>query len=275
MKLIIFITALLYSNYCSAQFIRSPLSVGYIGIGTYSRNFTDAFSFTNNQAALSQVKEVMAGIYAERRFMLKELNLLSSVFALPFQNGAAGITAIISGSKNYSQSQIGLAYGRSLGETLSLGVQFNYNLIRIPGYGNTAAIGFEIGSIIRLTEKMQAGCHIYNLLGGKWDKEPGKKLAAIYTIGLGYDVSEKLFTSTQIEKEENQPVNVNVTMHYEFVKQFFVRGGIASESDNTFLGVGLKWQNLRMDFIATWHRHLGLTPALLIIFNLPQSKKSQ
>lgn len=59
MKILILIIGLFYTIGCPAQLIRSPASASYLSIGAYSKNFTDAFSFVNNQAALAKVKALL------------------------------------------------------------------------------------------------------------------------------------------------------------------------------------------------------------------------
>ena len=60
-----------------------------------------------------------------------------------------------------------------------------------------------------------------------------KKSLHQYTLrGVGYEASEKFFVSTQIEKEENQPVNVNAGMQYKFLPQIIARVGIATNTSN-------------------------------------------
>ena len=55
------------------------------------------------------------------------------------------------------RDRLGLAYGRKLGSKIDVGAQFNYNGIRIAEYGNAAALSFEIGVIMHLTDKLHTG----------------------------------------------------------------------------------------------------------------------
>jgi hypothetical protein len=91
------------------------------------------------------------------------------------------------GFSDYNESQIGLAYGRKLGSKVDVGVQFNYNAIRISSYGNSSAVNFEIGTVLHLTERLHAGVHVYNPAGGKFGKNQQEKLASVYTAGVGYE----------------------------------------------------------------------------------------
>ena len=255
----------------NGQTVRRPVAAVYAGLGSYSINHVDVFSFTNNQASLAQMKNASAGVYGERRFMLDELSLYQLAIALPTNSGNFGIKAGYFGFSDYNESQMGLAYARKLGSKVDIGVQFNYNGIQVSGYGNSSAINFEVGANFHLTDKLHAGVHTYNPVGGKYGKNSEEKLASIYTVGLGYEASDKFFVSTEIEKEENQPVNVNGGMQYKFLPQFMARAGIATNTSNIYAGVGLSLKTFRLDIVASYHPQLGVTHGLMLIYSF--SKK--
>jgi len=249
------------------QTVRRPVAAVYAGLGAYSINHIDVFSFTNNQASLAQMKNASAGVYGERRFMLDELSLYQLAIAVPTNSGNFGIKAGYFGFSDYNESQMGLAYARKLGSKMDVGVQFNYNGIQVSGYGNSSAINFEIGMIFHLTDKLNAGIHAYNPVGGKYGKNSEEKLASIYTVGLGYEASDKFFVSAEIEKEENQPVNINAGMQYKFLPQLMARAGIATNTSNVYAGVGLFLKTFRLDVVASYHPQLGITPGLMLVYN--------
>ena len=199
--------------------------------------------------------------------MLDELSLYQLAIAVPTKSGNFGVKAGYFGFSEYNESQIGLAYGRKLGTKLDVGVQFNYNGVQVSGYGNASAVNFEIGTILHLTDKLNAGVHAYNPVGGKFGKNAEEKLASVYTIGLGYEASDKFFVGAEIEKEENQPVNVNAGMQYRFLTQLMARAGIATNTSNVYAGVGLFLKTFRVDVVASYHPQLGITPGLLLIYN--------
>jgi len=166
---------------------------------------------------------------------------------------------------------MGLAYGRKLGSKVGIGVQFNYNAIQISSYGNSSAINFEIGTVLHLTDKLHTGVHVYNPVGGKFGKDQEEKLASIFTAGLGYDASEIFFVGAEIEKEENQPVNVNAGLQYKFLPQLLARIGIATNTANIYAGLGLGLRSFRLDVVAGYHPQLGVTPGLLLLYNFSKN----
>jgi hypothetical protein len=256
-----------FNSFINGQTVRRPVAALYTGLGAYSINHVDVFSFINNQASLAQMKNASAGVYGERRFLLDELSLYQLAVAVPTNSGNFGVKAGYFGFSDYNESQMGLAYARKLGTKLDVGVQFNYNAISISSYGNSSAINFEIGTVLHLTDKLHAGVHAYNPVGGKFGKNQEEKLASVYTAGLGYEASEKFFVSTEIEKEEDQSVNVNAGMQYKFLPQLMARVGIATNTSNVYAGVGLFLKSFRLDIVAGYHPQLGVTPGLLLIYD--------
>ena len=256
-----------------AQTLRRPVAAAYTGLGAYSLNHADVFSFTSNQASLAQLKNISAGVYGERRFLLSELNSYTAVIGLPTHSGNFGLKAGYSGFSDYNETQLGIAYGRKLGNKVDIGAQFNYHGIRISSYGNASAISFELGTVLHLTDKLHAGVHINNPVGGKFGKDQQEKLSSVYTVGLGYEASQKFFISIEIEKEEDQPVNVNAGFQYKFIPQLLARAGMSSATSSAWIGLGLTIKSLRLDVTTSYHPQLGITPGLLLLFNMNKGEK--
>ena len=257
-----------------SQTVRSPVCANYTGLGAYSNNHVDLFSSQDNQASLTRIKKVTIGIYGEKRFLLNELALYDASFAIPTSSGNFGLDVRYYGFSDYNESQGGLAYAKSLGRKIDIGVQFNYYNVRIAGYGNASTINFELGTILHLTDNLNAGLHVYNPIAGKLGKDGEEKLASIYSAGLGYEASEKFFISLEILKEENKPVNVNAGLQYKFLPQLMARGGISSNTSIIYFGVGFEWKLMRLDATASYHPQLGITPGLQLIFTFLKTKEN-
>lgn len=257
------------------QTLRRPVAAPYTGTGAYSLHHVDIFSITSNQASLAQLKNASAGVYAERRFLLNELNNYRAVAGIVTASGNFALNTGYAGFADYNETQLGLAYARKLGNSMDIGGQFNYNGIRIAGYGTAAAVSVELGTMLHFSEKLHAGIHLNNPVGGKFGKNQQEKLPFVYTAGLGYEASGKFFISTEIIKEEDQPVNVNVNLQYKFIPALLVRAGISSATESAWMGAGLSWKSFRLDISASYHSHLGLTPGLLLVFNFKPATEAE
>jgi len=269
----IFFGVLVWGN-TDAQTLCRPVAPAYTGLGAYSFSHVDVFSFSANQAALAQLKNPAAAVYGERRFMLSELNSYTAAIGLPTGSGNFGLKANYYGFSDYNETQLGLAYARKLGIKVDVGAQFNYNGISISsGYGSSSAVSFEIGTVLHISDRLHAGIHANNPVGGKFGKNGEEELSSVYTIGFGYDASEKFFVSAEIVKEEDRPVNVNTGLQYNFIPQLMARAGMSSGASSAWLGVGLMIKAFRLDITTNYHPQLGVTPGLLLLFEFNKNKK--
>jgi hypothetical protein len=251
-----------------AQVLHNTITTAYTRLTSYSKQQTDVFSFQGNQAALASIKHFGIGFQGEKRFLLEDLGQYSLAVALPTHSGGFGLSAANFGSASYNQTELGLAYGRSLGEKADIGVQFNYNTITIPTYGNTSSINFDAGLILHITDQLHTGVHVYNPASVQVGKLSEEKLPAIISAGVGYDVSQKVFLGADIEKTEDQPVNVNVGIQYRPDDKLLTRAGISTASTSYYFGLGLIINDFRLDATASVHPYLGVTPGLLLIYSI-------
>lgn len=256
-----------------AQVIKQPLSVRYAGLGAYSKSFSDIFSATANQASLAQLQTGGFGVFGERRFLLEELNRYAAIAAFPASSGVFGFESDYFGSAAFNESELGLLYARKITGKIDIGAKFNYYSVRIPGYGSASAVNFEAGAIFHFTDKFHSGIHVYNPVGSKLGKNGNEKLPSIYRFGMGYEVSEMVFVSAEILKQEDQRININAGFQYNLQKNIFIRTGISTLTNNSYAAVGFQLSFARIDVNAAYHPQLGFTPGLLLIFNFKKADK--
>lgn len=252
-----------------------PVSARYLPLGAYSKSYADIYATRSNAASLARLPYASLALYAERRFLLASLQAFQCSGSLTTRNGAFALHGSYMGIRLFSQSQFSLAYGMRLSKKVDAGLQLNYHSLRQGGgYGNTYSINASAGAIFHLTDEVHAGINIYNPLGSKWNKAGGEKIPAQFTLGLGYEVSENLYLSTEIIKEENLPAAVNSGLQYRFSKLFFVRAGISTATASYFAGVGLQFKTFRTDIAVSYHSPLGISPGILFLFPLGKQKET-
>jgi hypothetical protein len=254
------------------QVLRLPPSGLYPRLSGYSSLQPDAFSFAVNSAALALVKKFSVAAYGERRFLLQDLSFSSLALVLPAAGGAFGLRANMFGGNLYRETSCAFAYGRNLGERFMAGVQFHLYHINMAGYGRAPAITAEAGFLYRLADQWSLGFNAYNPAGAWLGKNRVERLPAIYSLGLGFDPSEKLYLGFELLKEENQPVDFRAGLQYAFHERFFARAGLASSSSTFCMGAGTRLGLLRVDATAALHPQAGLTPGVLIHYPFNQDR---
>jgi hypothetical protein len=257
----------------AAQTVKTPVAAIYTRLGTYTSNYSDVFSFKNNQAALANISSFTGGLYGEKRFLLQELSLYEMSIAVPTTSGNFGLTGSYFGNNQNNETGLGFAYGRNLGSKVSVGAQFNYYSVQVAGYGSASSVNFEAGILLHINEQLHTGLHVYNPTGSNLNKGDQEKLPSIYNAGIGYEVSNRFFITAEIEKVEDKPVSVNGGMQYSFDEKLFARTGFASGSSVYYFGLGLALQSFRLDATASIHPQLGVTPGLMLIFKKKEQIK--
>jgi hypothetical protein len=208
----------------------------------------------------------MAGVYGERRFMLQDLSWYQATVTLPTRSGNFGLKGTYFGSAANTEMEVGLAYGRKLGDRVAVGGQFNYYTQRIPQYHTASALSVEAGVLLKLTEQLQAGFHVYNPNGTALGKT-NEKLPAIYTVGFGYEPSDRLIIMGEVQKIEAEKVALKAALSYQFDKRLYARVGLNAVNTVYSIAGGVKLSNLSLEMMMAIHPQLGVTPGLMILFH--------
>ena len=262
---------MLTTGFTPAQIIRQPLSVPNESFGAYSHHFSDIFSAISNQASLAELKTAGFAAYAEKRFMLSELSTYTAIAAIPSSSGTYGVQANYFGYADFNENVLGILYGRKITAQVDVGVKFNYHTIHVASYGNVSAVNFEAGAIFHLSERFHAGIHIYNPTKSRFGKAGNERLASMYAVGAGYEISENVFLGSEIIKEEGRLVNVKAGLQYNLCKKIFIRTGISTNTNNSYAAVAVQLPFARIDINASYHPQLGFTPGMLILLNLKKA----
>ena len=252
------------------QYLRYTVANPYLGVSGYSTKQKDAFSFISNQAALAAMETMAVGVYGERRFMLAENSSYSAVAVLPIKPGNIGLQINYAGFSDFNENKIGLAYAKTLGKTVAVGIQFNRISYQMKHYGSLSVINFEGGLLMQVSPKVNVGVYTFNPVGGRMGKKGEEKVAGVYKLGLGFDASDEFFTGMEIVKEEGRPVNVCGGMQYRFMNQFFARAGFRSDNASFFGGAGMVIADIRIDVATSYHQQLGFSPSIMLVWALKE-----
>jgi len=241
----------------------------YISMSSSGVISYDLWSVCNNQAGLGFIKKPTAGFFIENRFMLPSLSLKAAAVALPLRGGSLGFSAGHFGYSAYSESSGGIGFGKTFGQRMAAGFRASYCLTRIADdYGNASAITIEGGIITALTEKLTLGVHVYNPVKTHLTKNSEVMIPMVFKAGCLLKISEKLTTVAGIEKISSQKPAFQTGFEYEAAKQFFIRGGIATQKALFSFGAGMTWKCLEFDFSSTYHQHLGYSPQISVIYEI-------
>ncbi len=250
MKYMFLIVCCLCAQSLSAQFPRFPLAEGISGV----------FSAFTHPALMADLKHPAAGIYTERRFMLRELSVFALGAGIPFSKGVLGVKYWQTGYRVFREQLIGLGYSLPLGDRLRAAVYLDHQSARAQGFSRRAMIG-EAGVSWRLTGRFGVRVHIFNPAGSGNGRPP-----LCYSAGLHYSLSPQFLVDAVWVKEEGKPVSIQVSGLYRPLKDCWLQGGFASQPVCQFAGLGFRTGDIRIGVSGSYHLNLGITPGIAVVW---------
>jgi len=244
------------------------------GIAHASVTLSDIWAIHHNQAGLAFLENPSASVYYENRFMVKEMGLSSVAFAMPTKTGTFGIVYHNFGYSRYAETKVGLAYGRKLSEKFSVGIQLNYNTLRLGDiYGKNQALTGEIGVRAKLTDELTFGVHVYNISRAKLADYNNEFIPTIMRLGADYKISKKVFIAAEAQKDIDHKIIFKSGIEYHVIEAIFLRAGISTNPVLNTFGFGLNLKNIQLDVAASWHQVLGFSPQVSLTYNFNKQSK--
>jgi hypothetical protein len=236
----------------------------FSAMGNIGVMFSDLWSVSHNQAGLGFYNNLALGIHHENRFAIAEFSLNSAAFVLPTQTGTFGLSFSCFGYSSYHENKAGLAFGKSLYDWFSAGIQFDYlNTYVADETGNLNTMAIEAGFLIKPAKNLSIGVHIYNLTASHFRGLSVKeKIPVIFSLGAGYNFQDKLFIGIETVKDlEMKPATYKAGLEYMIKNFLYIRTGVIINGfiTNSF-GFGIAFKKIRADLAFSHQQIIGYTP---------------
>jgi len=230
-----------------------------------SVSFDDLNGGLVNQAALANLEEFQAGIFAEQRFELADLSFFSGIAALPTNSGTFGLSINYFGNEAYNEQKIGLAYARKFSKKVSIGAQVDYLNTSIEEYGNRGVVTFELGLQLQVFKELSVGTHLYNPIRTSVNLEDN--LPTIFKIGASYTLSKNLLIAAEVEQDLDHEARFKTGIEYGVVEALDIRIGFATNPSSLTFGLGINLNTvLDIDIGSAYHQILGFSPSIGVIY---------
>ena len=234
------------------------------GMGNTGLCLADVWAIRYNQAALADVSSISTGISYESRFLLKAMGIQSFAMAIPTKkSGTFGLNYTGFGDNLFRESKIGLGYGMKISDKFNIGIRLNYHSLQLGNnYGRANNLTFELGLLAKPTKNLQIGFHLFNPSQTKLNEYQQEIIPVIMNLGISYQFSDKLRTNLELEKDIEFPFSVKAGIEYLPTEHFYLRAGISTNPGVPSIGFGVVKKQFNLDFSASLHPALGITPSL-------------
>lgn len=249
-----------------AQTVFDPIGAEAWSIGAASVSSQNVFSVFNNPSAISDFKNINAGISSEQRFGESKLSKESIAFVLPTKFINVGLSINHFGYTLFNQQKISLSLAKKLSKQFSLGITFSYFETNISEQNHSGNFLGELGLLYHPFSKWHLGMFIFNPTQSKYTEYSYDRIPTYARFGVSYDISDKVKFVTEAEQILNQKIVLRGGIKYQIHKILSLSLGAATNPVFVTFGTGIKLKNFKVDFAASFHQVLGISPHLSISF---------
>ncbi len=232
-----------------------------------SSTFTDVWGYHNNPGALGAIEEFSAGLSYENRFLSSELQNQALAIAIPLKVGVISVGAHMYGYSQFRSSKAGLGYSMRLSDKLFVGVQLNYQGLKLSNnYGSSSSVSAEAGIYAKITDKWSLGISTFNIGRAKLSDFEDDRYSTVIRFGNSYQFSKKLLISGEFEKDMDYDLRIKAGVDYQLVSKFYIRGGIGTAPTDLTFGFGYHFDQFHIDLGSSYDRTLGWSPHFSLLF---------
>ncbi|MCI4671716.1 MAG: hypothetical protein MRZ79_26480 [Bacteroidia bacterium] len=263
---------LVISSQLQAQVIFGPPSIGgrAAALGNaYTAVKGDIWSSFHNPATLAGISNIEVGTYVEQRFLLSELTFGSAAIAYPFTDDQAAALFVSSrGFSAYRESVVGLAYGITLLDKISLGARLNLANLAINNYGSVASVYGDFGVHYQFNSQIGLGASMSNINQAQVTNNFGEAstLPTIISLGVSYQPTKQVLVLVDAVKQVDQVISFRGGVEYQINEILYGRLGFGTEPLYLSGGAGVKWNGLKLDFAMSYTELLQYTPHFSVAY---------
>lgn len=239
------------------------------GLAHSSVALQDVWSVCHNQAAMTAVDGTEVGISYEKRYFLRDINLVNFALTRSVGQGALGLSFGFLGFDSYGESSPGLAYAHSFGQHFSMGVKLAFDMLSVNETGaRRSQINSALGILLNPTDELRLGLHLDHF-NSAWLDEENVLYPMTLRLGLAYDVSEHLLLTGELLKQLGRTESIRAGLEYLPAATLALRIGVATAPYRQSLGLGYDLGAYQVNLSFDYLQALGGTANLSLQIAIP------
>lgn len=209
--------------------------------------------------------QAQSSFYYVRYYGLSELADVAATLSYPTKWGVVSGGVHTYGFDLYRETSLQVSWMYRY-ESLKSAIRIHYDHIAFPSpYGSDGSLGFDIGFVFPLSEKLDIGALATNLnrptVGVDAQERP-----RLMSVGLAYKPLDKGIVLIDILKDVRYPIATRVGMEYPLVDALVLRAGVGNRPVNTTFGAGFSIKQWQVNLSAERHQELGWSPGIDVVF---------
>ncbi|MDO9549191.1 MAG: hypothetical protein Q7J65_09540 [Candidatus Marinimicrobia bacterium] len=249
------IVLILLPAFCLAAFEVQSINTSSIALGS----ITSLYPGSLNPAFPARQKSLFMRADYARLYGLSGLDYYQVQMGWnPNTKNCIGLYLRNLGNPVYQEKTVGISYGQSLRDILSLGLSVHLYNIAIAGYQSSTAIGLTLGSVWNLNEQMQIAVLFQNI-NSPSIYECSDPLPECFSLGARYIPLSKIELCGELFKDTEFPFSLRVGAIIKLFDFMDLKFGTQLNPDRYSGGISMYWKKLSLDFAFQHHQILPYT----------------
>lgn len=257
------IFTILLQGCVQGQSIQQSEHIIPLSLGAYRIKNTSSFTPTLRPASGTWTPKKAMGIYAENRFMLRQLADMQGMVNIPVHSALLSFSGHYRGTRFLSTQSIGTGLGLKLSPRLSTGIRISSHWMKISSISPIHAMVVEGGLIHNINEKVLWGVHIRKKINtNNMQKTSVEKPQLI--AGIGYTLNKHLFLAYEFSAASTHQMNSAVGLEWWATDKIHFRAGLNKPLSELYITAGKKGKREMVSIGLSSHALLGYSGALLL-----------
>ena len=240
--------------------------------GNCSMSLNDFWSIQNNPAGMANYRFFGVGISYENRFFMKELSLYNAALVMPMKIGIFGLSFNRFGFESFNENKLGLAYARSFGPYLKMGLKLDYLWFKFSDeYAKRRTATFELGIQSDVTQDLCVGVYIFNPINVKLKTIHNERVPIVFRFGLSYKITKDFLATSEVEYNSDNSLDYRFGLEYNTLKEFYIRVGVHTNPATACFGIGYSLNRVVIDVSATMNQYTGVSFQSSLIFKIKET----
>lgn len=270
---LLLIGLLLFGYHCFSWDLSGIAGARSNAMGNCSVSLSDFWSIQNNPAGMADYRFFGVGLSYENRFFMKELSFYNTALVMPMKIGTLGLSYSRFGFENFNENKLGLAYARSFGSLLKMGLKLDYLMFKFSDdYVKRRTATFEFGIQSDITNDLCIGVYIFNPINVKLKTINNERVPIVFRFGLSYQVTKDFLATSEVEYDSDKSLDCRFGLEYNPSHDFYIRVGVHTNPATASIGAGYTLNRVVIDVSATMNQYTGVSFQSSLIFKIKEQK---
>ena len=232
-------------------------------VTAYDKSNQNLLSARINPAAAMGSKRTSFLLYAENRFLVKELPFIMGAVYIPVSSWGITVDYSRLGNFHINQSAANISISKTVHPFVDIGLTLSASSLNTIVNASQLSFGYKVGMMFRCNKELVSGFSFKRteFSTGNNSEFPNVEVSA----GLGYSFSAVTNAALQISRAMDGDIALAGGISLKIKDKIRIDAGYSSSNYSLFGGVTIHHRFIRLGCYFSGHPYLGISPGLMLM----------